>query len=91
MLKEGKRDLDICSEFFSRSKFDEGQALKEYRVMHDQVRLMLTMTEVETDLNQLRHANRHLQDSQWTIDELKAKIAPRPNDRPAGSATHTTR
>ena len=74
MLKEARRDLSICFAFLAHRKFDESHALKEYRVMHDQVRLMLTLTEVETDLNQLSQADRHLQDSRRKVKELKEKM-----------------
>ncbi len=92
MLKEGKRDLEhlFCS-FLDHRKFDEGHALKEHRVMHDQVRLMLTLTEVETDLKQLDQANRHLQDSRRKVKELKEKMTHPQLSTQRVPELHTTR
>jgi hypothetical protein len=55
--------------------FDKDKNLKEYRVLHDKARAILTRAEVELDRNLLAAAGTHLRMSQRVIDQLNEHAA----------------
>ncbi len=81
ILKQAESDLRRCRDYLDGSSFsDSSQQLKEYHVLHDMVRAMLTRVEVELDLSVASkggvdykgRASEHLKNAGAMLEELKA-------------------
>jgi len=73
-LKQASKDLNWCDNYLMGHKYTD-QELKEYHVMHDRVRLTLTMAEVETDLAHLPRAIGYLEECKKLIVMLMNQTA----------------
>jgi hypothetical protein len=74
VLEEGRKDLELCGRFLMDHPFSKESFFKEYRVLHDKVRLMLTLEEVEMDLARLTDAEKHLRRARSMFDELTQRV-----------------
>lgn len=73
LLKTALKDLKICSNYLPSNHFSEGHELKEYRVVHDQVRANLTLAEVEIDMQDMSGAAKRLKVSSDLMEILDVK------------------
>jgi serine/threonine protein kinase len=70
LLDQAVKDLKWCGHYLETHSFDQDHQLKEYRVLHDRARAVLTRAEVELEHQLLPEAAAHLRSSERMIDEL---------------------
>jgi len=76
LLEQAREDLKWCAFYLGTHTFDIDHELKEYRVLHDRVRAMLTLAEVQIDLNCATEAQRHLEAAQKRFKSLSEQADP---------------
>jgi hypothetical protein len=78
-MREAVDDSKFCAKHFDNQPLDDFQDIeavkrKYYHVLHDRLRVMITLAEVEVDLNHTREGGMHLVSAQGILDQLEQYI-----------------